>query len=194
MKMTKFCQLTLLLIGGVFTMAETHADIFDISLNNQVALIEYEPGGDIDIESDSGGIRFGLLFNDDGDWMASGRLLVSSVNESGLQLSPGIKINAINADEIDSNINFSLAIGGRASGLLATTIPLRAYGEFFYAPSITAFNDLETVSELDLGLEYQVGNNASVYAGFRRINLDIENQNKDIKLDNRIHVGISLSF
>lgn len=194
MKIQKTSQWGLAFFSGILAFSSTHADIFDISLNNQVANIKYQMDGDTDIASDDGGLKFGLLFNDDGDWMLSGQLLVSSVNESGLKLSPGVKVSAINVDDADSKFNAALAIGGRVSGLLPTTIPLRAYGEFFYAPPITAFNDLDSVSELDLGVDYQVGNNASVYLGYRRINLDIDDADKDIRLDNRLHAGLRLNF
>lgn len=182
------------LLSGILFSGTSYADRVNISLNNKAALLEYQPGGDIDVESDIGGASFGLLFNDDGDWMVSGKLLVSGVNDSGIQLSPGVKVNAISADDIDSSLNFSLAIGGRASGQLQTTFPLRAYAEFFYAPSITSFNDLESVSEFDLGVEHPIGNNAGVFIGYRRVNVDVDDSSDDIKLDNRLHAGVSLTF
>ena len=179
---------------GMFASAVATADVFDISVNNDAAQLSYSYAGDVDIESDSSGAQFGLLFNDDDAWMLSGKLVVPSANDTGIQLSPGIKISASNADEIDSDINLAIAIGGRISSLLATQLPLRAYGEVFIAPSITAFNDIEDIVDINLGIEYQPANNASFYAGFRRVEIEIEDTNDDVEIDDGLHIGVKLNF
>jgi len=187
-------KIVLIALSCVILSHNSLADVFDVSLNNEVAEFAYQPWGDVDVESDNGGPELGLLFNEDGDWMLSGKLLVASANSAGLQLSPGIKLNLINADDIDSDINVAFALGGRASGLLPTALPLRAFGELFYSPSITSFNDLESVLETEIGIEYQAATNASVYLGYRRVNIDVDGIKKDLKLDEKIHIGLKFNF
>jgi len=125
--------------------------------------------------------------------MLSGKLIVPSANSTGLQLSPGIKVSIIDAEASDSSINAAVSIGGRVSSLLPTSIPLRAYGELYYAPSITVTNDIEDLLEIEAGIEYQVGNNASVYGGYRQIKIDLD-KNISTKLDDRFHIGIAFNF
>jgi len=181
-----------LLLTGLLSM-NIQADVIDISLNNDVAHFSYQPGGNADIKTDDAGTQFGLLFNSDGDWIVSGKLIVPSANTTGLQLSPGIKASIINTDASENSVNAAISIGGRVSGLLPTSLPLRAYGELYYAPSITVTNDLEGMLDLEAGLEYQASNNASAYVGYRQIKLDLEN-NSATKLDNRFHIGIAFNF
>ena len=187
-----FSYSALIILAGLMSI-NTHADVIDISLNNDVAQFYYQPGGNADIETDDAGTQFGLLYNSDGDWMLSGKLIVPSANATGLQLSPGIKASIIGIDESESSVNAAISIGGRASGLLPTSLPLRAYGELYYAPSITVSNDIEDLLELEVGLEYQASNNASVYLGYRQIKIDLENK-KATNLDNQFHIGIAFNF
>jgi|GEM_PF-3702347 len=188
----KLSHSTLFLITGLLSV-NTQADVIDISLNNDTAQFYYQLGGNADVKSDDAGSQFGLLFNSDGDWMLSGKLIVPSANSTGLQLSPGIKVSIIDAEASDSSINAAVSIGGRVSSLLPTSIPLRAYGELYYAPSITVTNGIEDLLEIEAGIEYQVGNNASVYGGYRQIKIDLD-KNISTKLDDRFHIGIAFNF
>ena len=58
---------------------------------------------------------------------------------------------------------------------------------------VICFGEFDKYYEVGTGLDYQVLKNASVYVGYRNVNVELET-GQEITADNGLHVGMRLSF
>jgi len=66
-------------------------------------------------------------------------------------------------------------------------------GSAYYAPKITSFLDSEQYVEWNLAVDYQLLTKAFVYAGYRRVEVDIKNKST-YQVDDNLHLGMRLMF
>lgn len=88
-----------------------------------------------------------------------------------------------------------VALGLRLAYLIPSgAIPLSIYGEGFYAPEITSFGDTKTMREYTAGVEAEITTGAKVYVGYRGYHVKFDKADRYYPLDDRVHLGVVVSF
>lgn len=179
-----------LLLFGVAS-APVNADNIDINLRDEAVRASYS----MDLTN---GVRtgFGFLYSEDedqlNDTMYHADFLVGGENwsESGtVDVSIGGRMIYSTLEFIDLG---AVAFGGELR--FSPVHRLGIGGSFFYAPSVTSFEEAERYSELGLRVDYQILPQAFVYGGYRTIEVDIENGPDDVELDEGFLAGFKLLF
>lgn len=180
----------------------------DISLSQKTAQINYI--FDVNPLKTSGAdVAVGLFYNkvkhhgvDTDAIIAHGKVLVAgnfkNMNQY-FKLGIGAKAAAgrVNFDvpqSDDAGIGY-VALGARLTYLIpSAAIPMGIYGEVFYAPQITSFSDTDVAREFTVGFEAEITPAAKAYIGYRGYDVKFENSTQYFDLDERIHVGVLISF
>jgi hypothetical protein len=87
----------------------------------------------------------------------------------------------------------ALALGGMFEGRLPAFNRIGAIAYAYGAPKASSFGDLEGYLEYAFGIDYQVLQTASVYAGFRQLKIDAKGLG-ELTVDNGWHLGLRLNF
>ncbi len=188
-------------LAGSATLA--HAGAIDFRVGSSVAELTYLS----QVASFGYGgadIGFGLLANNDNDFVGSASMLVSG-NSAGdvkaLHFGVGVKAYAGNLDNASNTIDNqtgdisggALAIGGKIRYVFPGSTPLAVLGEIFYAADITSLSDFNGVNEFRAAVEYEVTPSARAYVGYRRLQIDFNNA-ADYDIDNSAHIGVRFEF
>ena len=87
----------------------------------------------------------------------------------------------------------ALALGGMIEARLPAFNRIGAIAYAYGAPKASSFGNYESYLEYAIGVDYQVLRNASLYAGYRQLKVDVENIGNG-SVDNGWHLGLRLSF
>lgn len=132
-----------------------------------------------------------LLTSDDGELIALAMKTDGQVGRnSSLRGGIGGKIYAID-DQFDTF--GALSIGGRLEFTIPTFTDLSIATELFYAPSVIMTGDTESLVDFTVQVDYQMFENASLYAGARHIESQYDND-VEIELESDVHAGIRIDF
>lgn len=121
-----------------------------------------------------------------------GVLATGDAGAKSAKASAGLGLRAVFADRRGTT-GEAVALGGQFDVRLPgyERVGLGGYG--WYAPNILSFSDVKNYSEFALDVEFQVVKAASVYAGYRDVNVKPEGGgNSDA--DSSGHIGIRLNF
>jgi hypothetical protein len=138
---------------------------------------------------------FGFLYNEDDNLLGEISLLVideAGTKSPGLELGVGPKLYL--ADPDIPGVDFvAIGLGGQMR-YKNPQAPRIVYGVgLFYAPSITAFGDADSMYEFDMRLEYELLPTANIYVGYRSIEADIKNR-PDVEVDQSAVIGLRFKF
>ena len=182
------------LLSLAFTQAVS-ARSMDINLSNDAAQFKYGTlvGGTTYGRSE---LTYGLLFNEDDVYLFEVGLLVidqAGSKSPGLELGIGPKFYFADTDKSDGDAA-ALGLGGqiRYKNMAAPRIVYNAEG--YYAPSIVSFLDADSMFEFNLRLEYEILPTANIYLGYRDIEVEIENSDKNVELDENVVLGVRFKF
>lgn len=122
-----------------------------------------------------------------------GVLATGDVGAKGAEAAAGLGARLVYADRADQT-GGALALGGQFDLRLPgyERVGLGGYG--WYAPEITSFADVKSYSEFALDVDFEVVKAASVYAGYRLVNVKPENGRLGSEADSSGHLGIRLNF
>lgn len=90
-----------------------------------------------------------------------------------------------------------LAIGGRVAYYFPQYDRLGLSGSLWYSPSVLTGGNFQHYFEYDFDINYQVLRQATVYAGYRRLELPVEGPEANIRAhapSQGLHAGIRISF
>lgn len=145
---------------------------------------------------------FGILFNQDNDYIANGTILVSG-NSAGdvkaLHFGVGAKMygGEIKGREND-NYNIrggAVAIGAQIRYVFPGSTPFAVLGEAFYAPEVTSISGFDGLYEYRLALELEVTPSARAYVGYRALEVRFNQSGRiDYEVDGSAHIGIRFEF
>ncbi len=142
-------------------------------------------------------IGFGLLVNDNNDFIANGSILVSGTSAGdvkALHFGVGVKAYAGTLDNpVDNKDGGAVAIGARIRYVFPGSVPLAILAEGFYAPDITSISEFDGVKEYRVALEFEVTPSARAYVGYRRLQLNLDND-VDYDVDKDPHIGVRFEF
>lgn len=121
-----------------------------------------------------------------------GVLATGDVGAKGAEAGAGLGVRAVFADR-GSATGGALALGGQFEVRMPGFERLGLSGYGYFAPNILSFSDVKNYSEYALDVEFEVVRKASVYAGYRRVNVKPE-PNGPSNADDGAHLGLRLSF
>lgn len=184
------------LITGCALLAVSSASAgeLELALGSDTAAVK--------ILSDSGSIgvggadlQFGGFMNDDDDYMLDVGLLVQGRPAGEQPTSYGLGAKAMfgSIDEPDKGFG-GIGLGGKISHHIPANMPITLSAELFYAPSITSFRDADSVMDFTLRGEMDVLPAASLFVGYRQLEVDIEDVSDDYDLDDEFHIGMRFQF
>lgn len=131
--------------------------------------------------------------NDDKDvnlFTATGAVVGQLAQQRNLSAGLGARLYYADTNSEDMQ---ALGLGGFTKYNVPQVAGLSIMGELFYAPGITASDDLDNQFELGLRANYQLLPNGAVYLGYRHIKADVENSD-NLVLDNGFNLGFEFSF
>ena len=167
----------------------------DIRLSDDSAQFEYFQRSDISIGAGGSDISYALFYNDINDVVLTASLLAAG-NIQGtsraFNAAIGGRIYAGLLDEVQDDTIGAFAIGGKLSYVIPSNTPMATYFKLHIAPEITSFADIEGLTDWELGFELEVAPSASIYLGYRE--LEVEINGVDYELDDTGHVGLRFSF
>lgn len=167
------------------------ADEFDFGISNETARIEYSG---LVPERKGLGYSAHLLYHEDDAQVGGASLHVSGRSKASTFLqytSLGAKVVGYDTDNGPSG--GSVALGGFIHHNLAAANLLSIRGDLYYAPSVVSFGDGEQYREIGVRLEYQLVDQASVYLGYRNIEVDFDGRN-DVDIDESANIGMIMQF
>ncbi len=89
---------------------------------------------------------------------------------------------------------FAIAIGGEARYTIPGVMPMSVYLTANFAPKITSFSDTEELVDTNVGFEIEVLPQTMAFVGYRNLRINQSNGDSHDMDDNRIHVGVRLTF
>lgn len=147
------------------------------------------------LERVEGDLSFGLLANEDDDFMGKVALTRRGrpTMDERLELGVGIGFYALFPDVRDDDEAFSFTLQGSARYGFETELPTSLGLELAYGPPVTTFGDGDDLFDVRLGFDVEIASHASAFLGYRFVELDLEDSG-DRELDDRVHVGVRLGF
>ena len=124
---------------------------------------------------------------------ALGLMVSGDAGASSWQLKAGLGGRAYFAD-LDDISGGGLGLGGEFSFRFPTFNRVGVSGRLYYAPEVLAFNDLDSLLDAAIQLDYEVLRNAYVYVGARLTRSEIEDIDDDVNLEQGAHVGLRIVF
>lgn len=107
-----------------------------------------------------------------------------------LDVGVGARAYLYDADEDEGG---GLGVGGKFRWTWPTHNRIGLGGFVYYAPPVVAFDDIDSLVDADVRLEYLVLRRAGVYVGYRHVAVELENGD-DETFDSGAHVGFRLKF
>lgn len=178
-----------LAVASVLSCNAALADTASIDINDDAFSFEYKATN----ASSNLDISAGLLHHkDDGQLYALGAHVEGqSLQNSNISGSLGAK--AYWADLDNGGDGVAVGLGGFANFLVPNVDGLSFQIDAYYAPSVLSFNDIEHLIDFEAKAMYRVLDNGSVYLGYRKANIDLEDVG-DADLDEGFHIGITLDL
>lgn len=87
----------------------------------------------------------------------------------------------------------ALALGGQIEARVPSFNRIGAFAYVYGAPQASAFGDFDGYLEYAVAADYSVLRNASLYAGYRQIKIDVDPVG-NITVDTGWHLGLRLTF
>lgn len=138
-----------------------------------------------------------LHHEDNGDLFSAGLSVAGKSKASRGQQTTGLGFKAVGftTDEDRGDVDgAALALGGFIRHNLSDANLISLRGDLYYAPSVVSFGDADKYLEFSFRVEYELMENANLYAGYRKIEIDIKDVDGEADLDSSGHVGINLLF
>jgi len=170
------------------------ASSLDISLSSKTANFTFLSDASA-LGSGGADIGVGVFYDDSSNYMANANILVLGHPASEalpVQLGVGAKAYVASLEGTDESVA-AVGLGGIARYIVPAEIPIGLTLEAYYAPAITSFADTEEVAQVEARVEVNVMPAARAYLGYRYLKTRL-NLGGDVVLDDRLHLGIRLSF
>jgi hypothetical protein len=140
-------------------------------------------------------LGFGLFYNEADDVLGQISLIQSGQpsEQNPLTLGVGVKAYLGRLDPIDESV-VALGIGGEIRYTFAGVTPMAIYLRGYFAPDITSFSDTKEIREYQLGFQIEVLPQTMAFVGVRNIEVDTKSFSDYELDDDKVHVGVRLTF
>jgi len=137
----------------------------------------------------------GFFYNNDDDYVAQFGLMQRRQASEKMPLTLGVGVKAYLGElNTPSEGIFTIAIGGEVRYTIPGVMPMSVYLTANYAPKITSFSDTEELIDTDIGFQIEVLPQTSAFIGYRNLKVNLSNgRNYDMD-DDRLHIGVRLTF
>ncbi len=138
-------------------------------------------------------VRGGFFYNEDGDLIGMGDLLMDvgdEVDARRFELRFGTRLYGAFLAPEDEDV-FSIGIGGEAEYFFNQARTVSAKVGLFYSPDIVTFGAADNVKDVSLRLMAQMRDGTDIFVGFRVFEMDLP---IDREVDDNVHVGFRRSF
>lgn len=148
-------------------------------------------------QRDNARYDIGYLYSDDRDArlnIGHAALMVSGdAGARNANVQVGLGLRAAGIDQRGGS-GGAVSVGGDFDLRLPDFNRLGLVGYVFYAPGVLAFGDVERYIDAAITLDYELIRDASVYAGYRQVRVDVEDIGGSDLRDNGAIVGLRLRF
>ena len=167
-----------------------HAHTFDLAINQDAVGLDFTtqiPKSELNL---GGGL---LHHEENGDAYYISAFVADNVNkQSGLLAGLGARYYFIDIDETDQD-GTALGLGGFINWDIPGVPNLSLRGDFYYAPDVLSFGEIETYGEASVRVQYRLIEQAWVHGGYRRAKASPE-EGRDTNIDEGGFVGILVWF
>ncbi len=170
------------------------ANDFEAALSSETAQFTFHSDSSL-IGWGGGELGFGVFYNNDSDFVMHLDIMQrrQAAENTPLTLGVGVKtyLGMQDADEQDI---FAVAIGGEVRYTIPGVMPMSLYLTGHYAPKITSFADSEEIVDTNLGFQIEVLPQTIAFIGLRSFKVDGNNGKSYDMDDDRLHIGVRLTF
>ena len=170
------------------------ANDFEAALSSQTAQFTFYSDSSL-IGWGGADLGFGLFYNEIGDTLGQMSLMQrrQPSKQNPLTFGVGVKVYLGQLDLNGDNLA-ALGIGGEIRYTFAGVTPMAIFLSGYIAPDITSFSDTEEIREYLLGFQLEVLPQTTAFIGIRKIEVDSINVTDYELDDNKLHVGVRLTF
>ncbi len=137
----------------------------------------------------------GFFYNNDDDYVAQIGLMQRRQASQKTPVTLGVGVKGYLGDlNAPSEGIFAIAIGGEVRYTIPGVMPMSVYLTANYAPKITSFSDTEELIDTNIGFQIEVLPQTSAFIGYRNLKVNLSNGHKYDMDDDRIHIGVRLTF
>ncbi len=183
-----------LLAAAVMSPALAQANDLEAALSSETAQFTLRSDSSI-IGWGGAELGVGFFYNNADDYVGQFSLMQrrQASEKAPLTLGVGVKAYVGNVETVDQGI-FAVSIGGEVRYTIPGVMPMSVYLTANYAPKITSFSDTEEVIDSNLGFQIEVLPQTVAFVGLRNLKVNLkEGQSYDMD-DDRLHVGVRLTF
>ena len=190
----KSIHFLLILLMGFSISPSLQASDFEIGLSSETAQLTLRSDSSL-VGWGGSDLDFGLFYNEENDFVMQLEVLQSrqASSQNPLTLGVGVKAYAGRIDATDENI-FGLGLGVDIRYTFADTMPISIYFRGFVAPKITSFSDTAGIDDYVLGAQLEVLPQTTAFIGIRHLEVDSKDLNHYRLDDDKLHVGVRLTF
>ncbi|MCG8313618.1 MAG: YfaZ family protein [Pseudomonadales bacterium] len=173
---------------GLTLSGTTNADTFSGDINDDAFKFQYTAAN----ASSNLDLNASILYHDDNGeiYAVGGNVAGQSLHKANVHGSLGGKLYYLDLDGADGA---AIGLGGQVNILIPKVHGLSFQVEAYYAPSVLSTGDIEHHIDFTGKAKYRVLDNGSVYLGYRKAHVDIENAG-DGDVDEGFHVGMELDI
>lgn len=169
------------------------ADTLEVALSDSVAMFRYGVPTTLASKSE---MYAELMYNEVNSIIGGAGLLVANdeMNAPGLTIGVGAKAVFAIIKETPSRRNASaLALGLQVRYELPAERRVAFSGEFYLAPRIIAYGDVNRYQQYGARAEFSVSPQVQLFGGYRRTAFSIKN-GSEVTPVNGPHLGVQMSF
>jgi hypothetical protein len=179
-------------LSAALAVPAAHAAELELSLSDDDAQILVTTPGDQWGMRDSE-VGAGIFFNEDDDLVGTLQLLSTNRVSPSLRFGVGVQGYLADLDRPNETAG-AIAVGGNAGIGLASQIPVRFVLEGWIAPNILSFSGVDRVTELAARVEADVSERASVFVGWRNLEMDLDGGRGDYEVEDGVNFGLRFGF
>lgn len=184
--------LIMTLVLALMPVALSAAD-FEIGLGNETANLEYTGDAEV-IGLEGADIEAAVFFNKNDDFSIVLGLQTDGTpaGNQPLVFTLGTRLYLVETDGPDASVQ-ALALGAGLDYLIPANTPMMVGGKIYYAPSVTAMGDADSLLDFRAQFAVDLLPNAAVFLGYRKFEVDLANTGKK-DLDEDFHIGLRFHF
>ncbi len=191
----KFKQMLVLMLALILASIPLtlFAAEFEIALGNETANLEYIDDAEV-IGLDGADIEAAVFFNKDDDFSIVLGLQTDGTpaGNQPFVFTLGMRLYLAELDDPDASVQ-ALALGAGLDYFIPANTPMMVGGKIYYAPSVTATGDADSLLDFRAQFAVDLLPNAAVFIGYRKFEVDLANTGKK-ELDENFHLGLRFHF
>ena len=177
-----------------FIPTQSLANDFEAMLTSETAQFTFRSDSSL-IGWGGAELGLGMYYNEASDYLFQLSLMQRRQPSQQTRTTLGVGVRTYLGQLVDQSQDiFAVGIGGEVRYTIPGVMPMSLYLTGHYAPKITSFSEAQEVLDINLGFQIEVLPQTTAFVGYRRLEVDMENNVEYEMDDDRIHVGVRLTF